>query len=189
MTPLPIGLVLSCRTVYRETVLQLYAQTHFVFNTTKTVSRFLRTTTRDTQACITHIELNHVMYNEPRLTEFRYFKLRSDMAWYLACEEMALRLSGLRVLHVRLTVHDWPIRLVVGERWSLPLLFFGRDGGLDYVAVKLRVGMFAEEKVREAERGLEERIMGPRRWEIREDERLARELTGPVKTRVLRLVI
>ncbi|RMJ20747.1 hypothetical protein PHISP_08383, partial [Aspergillus sp. HF37] len=128
-TPLPLSLILSCRTVYRETILQLYTQTQFILSSTKTAVRFLRTTSPAAQACIGHLELEHEMYNEPRLTEHRVFKLRSDMAWHRVCEDMAAAFSGLRVLHVHLTIWDWPIRLKVGEGWSVPLLFFGRDDG------------------------------------------------------------
>lgn len=160
-------------------------------SSTKTAARFLRTTSREAQGCIRHLELEHEMYNEPRLTEHRVFKLRSDAAWRRVCEDMAGAFSGLRVLHVQLSIWDWPIRLTVGEGWSVPLLFFGREGKgmMDFVAVRLKMSMFGEKRLAEVARGLEERMMDPVKFQIREDERVARELAGPVKTRVLKLVI
>lgn len=187
--PFPMGLIYSCRAIYVETVLQLYLKTQFIFNSTKTVARFLKTTKRYAQASIQHVELNHVMYNEPRLTEFRYYKLRSDMAWYMVCDEMSLYFKSLKVLYATMTVWDWPIRLEVGERWSLPLLFFGRDNGVEYVNVKLDMAMFNEKKLKDASAAMEEKMMNPKTYQIREDAKMARELAGPVKTKVLKLVI
>ncbi|RJE18919.1 hypothetical protein PHISCL_08737 [Aspergillus sclerotialis] len=189
MTPIPIGLIFSCKRIYNETVLQLYWTTQFIFNTTNSMTRFLRTTSKDAQANIRHVELNQIMYNEPRFTEFRYYKLRSDLAWSMACEEMALNFTSLKVLHVDLAILDWPIRLVVGESWSEPLLYFGRGHGLEFANVKLSMTMFNEEKLKAAALAVEKEIMNPVAYQTREDERLARELAGPVRTKILRLII
>lgn len=189
MTPIPMGLIFSCKQIYNETVLQLYWTTQFIFNTTNSMTRFLRITSKDAQANIRHVELNQVMYNEPQVTIFRYYKLRSDLAWSAACEEMALNFTSLNVLHVDLAILDWPIRLVVGESWSEPLLYFGRSQKLEFANVKLSMAMFDETKLKEAALAVEKEIMNPVAYQIREDERLARELEGPVQTKILRLII
>lgn len=191
---LPMALIFTCRSVYSDTILLLYANTQFVFTTTNAMARFMKVTPSDAQAAIRHVEIKHIMYNEPRLTEFRIYKARSDMAFYLACEDMALAFKGLRVLHVDMRIYDWPIRLEIGELWSLPLLFFGRESGtgtqIDEANVRLRMVMFSDEALQIMARGLEERIMGPVRFQIREDERLARELQMlGRKAKVLRLVM
>ncbi|KAF7620158.1 hypothetical protein AFLA_005470 [Aspergillus flavus NRRL3357] len=142
-------------------------------------------------AAIRHVELNHIMYNEPRLTEFRPFKIRSDIAWYNACEEMASACVSLKVLHVRLAIYDWPIRLEIGELWSMPLLLFGHyDGGLDYAGIQLQMRRFQDDKLRTVERALEQTMMKPKMFQIREDERLSKELMGPIKAKkVLKIVV
>ncbi|PLB36677.1 uncharacterized protein BDW47DRAFT_132673 [Aspergillus candidus] len=191
---LPMALIFTCRSIYSDTILLLYANTQFVFTTTNAIARFIKITPADAQASIRHVELRHIMYNEPRLTEFRIYKARSDMAFYLACEDMALAFKSLRVLHVDMRIYDWPIRLEIGELWSLPLLFFGGEGGtgikLDEANIRLRMVMFSDETLRRVARDLEQRMMGPVKFQVREDERLARELhmLGR-KAKVLRLVM
>ncbi|OJJ36822.1 hypothetical protein ASPWEDRAFT_430380 [Aspergillus wentii DTO 134E9] len=185
LLPPPFSLVFTCKSIYCDTLLLLYSKTQFVFHSTRAVTRFLQTTSKDAQASIHHIELNHIMYHEPHLTEFRPFKLRSDIAWYLACEDLSLCLTSLRVLHINQTIWDWPIRLLIGELWSLPLLFFR---GLEYADVKLCMSMFKEDKLKQVAKLLEERIMNAEAYQSREDERLAKELRGPVRANVLKLV-
>ncbi|KAE8145214.1 hypothetical protein BDV25DRAFT_170685 [Aspergillus avenaceus] len=185
-----INLVFSCRTIYCETVLLLYSTTQFVFNSTNTVKRFLKTTTADAQSVVHHVELNHTMYNEPHLMEFREYKIRSDIAWYDACDQMAASFSTLKVLHIKLAINDWPIRLELGELWSMPLLQFAHyDGGLDYTGVQLQMKMFKDEKLRAVSRALEKKIMNPKKFQIREDEEMAWELMKSVKaTKALRVI-
>ncbi|GAB1204615.1 hypothetical protein APSETT445_003271 [Aspergillus pseudonomiae] len=145
----------------------------------------------DHQAAVRHVELSHIMYNEPRLMAFRTFKIRSDIAWYIACDEMASACVSLKVLHVRLAIYDWPIRLKIGEPWSMPLLLFGHyDGGLDYAGVQLQMKRFQDDKLRSVARALEQKMMKPKMFQIREDERLAKELMGPIKAKkILKLVV
>lgn len=124
------------------------------------------------------------MYNEPRLTDFREYKLRSDRAWYMVCDEMSQNFKDLRAVYVDMTVHDWPIHMEIGERWSFPLLLFGEHGHLlDFAQIRLHMPRFSNEKLRSVARSVEERIMKPDSFQIREDEILARKLMGPVKAR------
>ena len=122
---------------------------------------------------------------------FRTFKIRSDIAWYIACDEMASACVSLKVLHVRLAIYDWPIRLKIGEPWSMPLLLFGHyDGGLDYAGVQLQMKRFQDDKLRSVARALEQKMMKPKMFQIREDERLAKELMGPIEAKkILKLVV
>ncbi|KAE8351391.1 hypothetical protein BDV28DRAFT_158797 [Aspergillus coremiiformis] len=190
-TPLLFGLVFTCRTIYCETILLLYSRTQFIFNSTNSIMRFLRTTSTDAQTAVRHVELNHIMYNEPRLTAFRQYKIRSDFAWYNACDELAAACVSLKVLHVKLSIYDWPIRLEIGELWSMPLLLFGHhDGGLDYAGIQLQMKRFGNERLRAVARSLEQKMMKPKMFQIREDERLAKELMGPIKAKkVLKMVV
>ena len=187
---LPLSLIRSCKTIYRETILHLYTNTQFVFSSTRALSRFLHTTSPDAKTCIRHVELNHIMYNEPRLQHHRLFKHRSDLVWYLAVEDLAVSCKGLRVLHVHLRIWDWPIRLEVGERWSWPLLTFERYGNrVDFASVWLEMGRFGNEALRRVAMEVERRVMVPERFRVREEERVAREARGNVKaSRVLKLV-
>lgn len=188
--PLPISLIFSCKAIYHETILHLYANTQFVFNSTRALDRFLHTTSAQTQEVIQHIELNHVMYNEPRLLRFRVFKHRSDLAWYCACEDLAVACKSLKVLHINMKIWDWPIHLELGERWSWPLLVFERFGNkVDFASVSLQMCKFEEEKLKEMSREVEKRLMRSEAWQVREDERMARGINGKVKAnRVLRVV-
>ncbi|OGM42848.1 hypothetical protein ABOM_009442 [Aspergillus bombycis] len=190
-TPFLFGLVFTCRTIYCETVLLLYSTAQFIFSSAKSIMRFLRTTSKDHLAAVHHVELSHIMYNEPRLTAFRTFKIRSDLAWYSACDEMASACVSLKVLHARIAIYDWPIRLEIGELWSMPLLLFGHyDGGLDYAGVQLQMKRFQDDKLRSVARALEQKMMKPKMFQIREDEQLAKELMGPIKARkILKLVV
>lgn len=192
-TPLPLSLILSCKTIYRETILRLYTQTQFVFSTTRTLSRFVHAANPTTLAtAIHHVELNHVMYNEPRLLAFRVFKHRADLAFYLACEDLAIACRGLRVLHVDMRIGDWPVRMALGERWSWPLLTFERYGNLlEWAGVRLRLpGWKGEERVlTDVAREVERRVMRGEAFQGREDERSKREVGGRVRAgKVLRVV-
>ncbi|KAK6821674.1 hypothetical protein RU639_007951 [Aspergillus parasiticus] len=189
-TPFLFGLVFTCRTIYCETVLLLYSTAQFIFNSANSIIRFLRTTSKDSQAAIRHVELNHIMYNEPRLTAFRPFKIRSDVAWYNACDEMASACVSLKVLHARLAIYDWPIRLEIGELWSMPLLLFGHyDDGLDYANIQLQMKRFQDDKLRTVARALEQTMMKPKMFQIPEDERLSKELMGLIKAKkILKIV-
>lgn len=179
----PLALALTCSKLYLETVLYLYSNTHFVFSSPKVINMFLKRTAKVSQAAIRHLELHHIMYNEPALTEHRIYKCLSDMRWYLTCGDMCEAFTSLKTLHLNLAIADWPIRLEVEEKWALPLKFF-RD--LDYADVKLHMGMFKEEKLQKVARKLEEQMMKPEAFQIKNDERIARELMakmGPVKAR------
>ncbi|KAL4781180.1 hypothetical protein BJX76DRAFT_363815 [Aspergillus varians] len=185
---------------YQDTLCLLYACTQFVFPSPKVISRFLEKAPKQAQAAIEHIELHHTMYNEPSLLRFREVKLRSDKSWYLLCERISLTFTALSVVHVDLKVFDAPIELEVGESWSLPILALrgakaraargeGRLGVLRFARVKLKSHRFECEKIRDVERKLERELMDPVAMQIREDERLARELAGVTKaSKVLRLV-
>lgn len=184
LSPLALALVFSCKEIYRETLLFQYSTTQFVFTSSKTIRSFLEKTNPEAQGAIRHLELNHVMYNEPRLTAFRWCKDRSDMAWYLACHGMAYNFASLRELHLNLAVWDWPIRLELGERWALPPLFFGRyHGGLEYADVKLSMGMFKKEKLENVARQLEKAMMTPEAYQRKEDARVAKEKTSQLKAK------
>ncbi|KAL3493111.1 hypothetical protein BJX62DRAFT_90865 [Aspergillus germanicus] len=179
-----------------DTVGLLYSCTQFVFISSKAISRFLDSVSPIAKSAIKHIELLHIMYNEPRLSQFRPIKLRSDQHWFVVCERMADAFTNLSVLHVHMTVFDAPIDLEVGEDWSLPLLAFsgkggrcGNGGGLRFVKVKLGYPHVSEEKIRSVEAELEARLMDPVALQVREDEKLAREMTGHMKaSKVLSLV-
>ncbi|EAW11814.1 uncharacterized protein ACLA_005700 [Aspergillus clavatus NRRL 1] len=187
--PIPFALLLTCRSMYRDTLCLFYARTQFIFNTTRTLARFLKITNQDAQLAVQHVELNHVMYSEPALLHNRWWKAMSDMAWYNACDDLRVYCKSLKVLHVDMSIRDWPIDLIVGELWSLPLLAFARYGPvMDWVDIRLHMPRFQEDKLAEAARELEEKIMKHTAFQIRRDERLARELAGPVKAKVLRLV-
>ncbi|GAD96038.1 predicted protein [Paecilomyces variotii No. 5] len=186
---IPSALVYTCWDVYRETALFLYSNTQFVFRSTKAINLFLKNTPIVAQNAIRHLELNYIGYNEPRLTEFRKFKIRSDMTWYLACSAMAQNFTSLRVLHLHITIWDWPMKLDLKERWAIPLLVFARKGGLEYVDAILRMHMFNNDQLREAARKLEKALMNPRTYQIKDDRRLAMQLQGPVKAgKVLNVV-
>lgn len=186
---IPSALVYTCRDIYRETVLFLYSNTQFVFRSTKAINIFLKNTPIVAQNAIRHLELNYIGYNEPRLTEFRKFKIRSDMTWYLACSAMAQNFTSLRVLHLHITIWDWPMKLDLKERWAIPLLVFARKGGLEYVDAILRMHMFNNDQLQEAARKLEKALMNPKTYQIKDDRRLAMQLQGPAKAgKVLNII-
>ncbi|KAL2843671.1 hypothetical protein BJY01DRAFT_248566 [Aspergillus pseudoustus] len=201
--PPQLALLYTCKQTANDTVGLLYSCTQFVFSSPKAIARFMKHIPAVAKIAITHIELIHNMYNEPRLSEYRPIKLRSDHNWFIMCETMADKFPSLSVLHVNLTVFDAPIKLEVGEGWSLPLLVFsgkagkkengkgkdkGNGGGLRFVRVKLQYPKFPAWEVRHVERELEARLTDPVALQMREDAKLAREMSKPVKaTKVLRL--
>ncbi|KAH1327366.1 hypothetical protein KXV58_005390 [Aspergillus fumigatus] len=160
--PLPIALLITCRSIYRDTLCLFYSRMQFIFNTTRTVMRFLKITSKEAQMAIQHIELNHTMYSEPALLNFRWYKCMSDMSWYNACDDLTVYCKSLRVLHISMNIRDWPI--------------------------SLQMGSFKQDQLEKVAREIEEQIMDPTAFQIREDERLARELAGPIKAKVLRLM-
>jgi hypothetical protein len=144
---------------------------------------FLNRVSEDAQREIRHIELDHTMYYEPELTEHRRYKLVSDVGWYSTCFRMSLAFNGLKSLHLDLDIGDWPIRLETREQWALPYRFFKN---LDYVKVHLttkrfRIGWFGRKfgnpQLWEAARQLEKEMMDETAWQIKEHERIARNLS------------
>lgn len=97
-----------------------------------------------------------------------------------------MRFRGMKVLHVQLRVFDWPIRLEVGERWSVPLGFFRRGGVVEYADVKVKMEMLSEERLGAVGRELERRIMGEGKWVMREQERVRR---SGIKGTIVRLIV
>lgn len=186
-TPLPLSLILTCKTMYQETLLHLYTNTQFAFHNTRALTRFLHTTSTQAQSAIHHIELNHTMY-EPHLLHHRLFKHRSDLAFYLSCEDLAIAATSLRVLHVNMRIWDWPIRLEVGERWSWPLLTFVRYGrALDFAKIRLEMCRFGDEALKTAAGEVEKKIMKAEAIREREEREIAR--AGVVRAgKVLRVV-
>ncbi|KAL3477860.1 hypothetical protein BJX99DRAFT_257030 [Aspergillus californicus] len=190
-----LSIPMVSKQAYGDTICLVYANTQFVFESLKPLSRFLSTTPKQAQAVITHLELGHIMYNEPSLTKFRDIKLRSDRNLYMLCESVANAFDDLSVLHVNLGVYDAPIQLRVGEGWSLPILAFGRrkrqrgEKGLMFARVRLTCFQFPVDKVRRVEREVEKQLMDPIYLQLREDEMMAREMSGPMKAmKVLRVV-
>jgi hypothetical protein len=186
----PLALPLTCSRLYQETMLYLYSNTYFAFSSQKVIKMFLRRTAKASQAAIRYLELNHIMYNEPSLTEHRYFKCLSDMKWYLTCGDVSEAFTSLRELYLDLAIADWPIKLKTEEKWTWPLRFF-KD--LDYAYITLHMGMFPEEKLRIVGRELEKQMMKAEAWQIKDDERIARELTAKMGTprarRVLNIIL
>ncbi|GKZ83636.1 hypothetical protein AnigIFM56816_008731 [Aspergillus niger] len=176
--PVPIGLVFTCRSIYCETLWWLYSTTQFVFTSTKTMNRFFNIIPSEVQPAIRHVEINQEMHSEPSLTEHRIHKVRSDWAFTMACENLVKCCSGLRVLYIYFRIRDWPMNLEIGETWSLPMMAFAEyKGGLDIVNINLDMPRFGLQKLKSMAKTLEKRFMKPRAFQIREDERMARELS------------
>lgn len=189
---LPFGLVFSCKSIYHETLLLLYSRMQFVFNSSNAIKRFLQTVPSDAQTVIRHVEINQLMYSEPSLTRFRHWKELSDRTFIRTSHAMSEALTSLRILHVNYKIRDWPIRLTSDERWAVPLLFFcaGHDGRLEYARITLDNPRIKHDKLEKAAKELERRMTKPEAFQMREDARLARELSGPIKAaKVLRIVL
>ncbi|KAL4794165.1 hypothetical protein BDV19DRAFT_390443 [Aspergillus venezuelensis] len=190
-----LNLPFVCKQSYNDTLCLLYACTQFRFTSPKCISRFLWKTPAPALAAVNHIELKHTMYNEPTLTKFRDIKLRADKGWYELCERISLTLKALEVVHVDMAIHGGPIELEIGESWSQPILALGRGkvksgtgGALRFARVILRSDRFEVQKLFDVGRELERELMSPVAMQIREDERLAREMQGLQEARkVLRL--
>ncbi|KAK2768756.1 hypothetical protein FQN54_000612 [Arachnomyces sp. PD_36] len=155
---LPFGLVLASRQIYKETAFYLYFNTQFVFYSTKALKRFILQSNCACQANITSLEIHRLINGEPRLTFFRYFKLKGDDSWERICRIISWSFPGLKELYFNLKIHDWPIELNLDEDWARPILFFG-EKGVDHAEVNLRMGMFDENKVRAVAEKLERRLM------------------------------
>ncbi|RAK87901.1 hypothetical protein BO79DRAFT_150127 [Aspergillus costaricaensis CBS 115574] len=178
--PVPIALVFTCRSIYCDTLWWLYSTTQFVFTSTKTMNRFFNTIPSEVQPAIRHVEINQEMHSEPSLTEHRIHKVRSDWAFTMACENLVRCCSGLQVLYIYFRIRDWPMSLEIGETWSLPMMAFAEykgKGGLDVVTINLDMPRFGVQKLKNMAKILEKRFMKPKAFQIREDERLARELS------------
>ncbi|KAL4963542.1 uncharacterized protein BDV14DRAFT_201730 [Aspergillus stella-maris] len=189
-TQTQLNLPFVCKQSYNDTLCLLYACTQFKFTSPKCVSRFLWKTPVPALAAVNHIELVHTMYNEPTLTKFRDIKLRADKGWYELCERISLTLKALEVVHVNMAIHSGPIELEVGESWSQPILALGRGkvnggtgGALRFVRVILRSDRVEAQKLFDVGKELERELMNPVAMQIREDERLAREMQGLQKAR------
>ena len=188
LTPFPLALVFSCKDIYHDALCSLYSHTQFVFNSAKSVARFLKLTPPAAQAAVRHVELNYQMYNEPRLVAFRVFKHRCDLAWYSVCKAVADSFTSLHTLHVRMNVRDWPIRLALDERWALPLMAFARKNLL-YADVNLAMVMFSQERLHDTARRIEQAIMHPAAYQAKEASRIAIDIMAHTKAlKSLRLI-
>lgn len=87
------------------------------------------------------------------------------------------------MLHIDICIRDWPIDLEIGEPWSLPLMRFADyKDRLVFVGIRLQTGRANAKELNEVAKALKKRFMKPLLFQLREDERLARELKGAVKT-------
>lgn len=151
-----------------------------MFCSTKVINMFLNRVNEHALSTIRHIELTHVMYHEPALTEHRKYKLISDISWYSTCARMSRAFSSLKSLLLDLTIGDWPIQLKTTEQWALPFQFFKN---LDDVKVNLATVRFKEEKRRKTARQLEKEMMDETAWQIKDDGRIARNLLQSMQDR------
>lgn len=125
---LPLGLVFSCKSIYNETILQLYKYTCFTFDTTKALRRFLQKVSPEAKAVIQHVQLKHTFHNRTHLESNKIWQLKSNAAWKAVCQRMADEFTCLRRLYIEVTVHR-TTRLTVDEPWCEPYLTFcGPDG-------------------------------------------------------------
>lgn len=140
LPPLPLNLMLSCKSMYNDMLLQFYARTQFVFESTKSLRRFLDAVRPEAKAVIRHVELRSMMYNEPQRTADQAWKAKRDAAWLHICERMAEELPSLQVLFLDVTVFSVSKKLQVGEPWSEPYLAFcdRENGGLEWVDATVR---------------------------------------------------
>lgn len=125
---LPLGLVFSCKSIYNETIFQLYKHTCFTFDTTKALRRFLQKVSPEAKAVIQHVQLKHIFHNRTHLGSNKIWQLKSNAAWKAVCQRMADEFTSLRRLYIEVTVPR-TARLTVDEPWCEPYLTFcGPDG-------------------------------------------------------------
>lgn len=116
--------MLSCRSIYTETLLQLYANMKFVFVSSGSAARFLETVTPAAKAAIRHIELRHVTFERFGSPTRQVKTTEGDEAWRMVCERMVREFTSLRTLRIREVVDVNSDFIQVGEAWSTPYFYF-----------------------------------------------------------------
>lgn len=125
----PGALTRTSRQIHAESLPFFYATVFFIFSAPNALLRFVRGGRRGRGALapaklalIRKLHVAHATYGDPDLTRDVMWKERSDARWALAMREAAARLTGLRVLRLRVVVNDRPMVFGMGAWWVRALM-------------------------------------------------------------------
>lgn len=175
----PAHVLQTCRQVRAEAITYLYANTAFSFSSPKVLEKFLNIVPEVGKQAVLQLQLTHATYAEPRLTEMRPWKIRSDKNWTRLCKRMAEEMKSVRCLRLELTICDWPTQLNHAAKWAKPILMLKGEEGLDQVDIVLEHRSFTRQRLHAAARALENEMLtkeARRQRQHEEDLRRTREM-------------
>ncbi|KAJ5577868.1 uncharacterized protein N7459_006832 [Penicillium hispanicum] len=115
MSPPPLGLMLSCKSIYQDTLCYFYANTHFVFTSAKGIHAFLNSINPRAREVIRFVEIDCIEYKMPHRPRHIIWKKKSDEAWLRALTRISDELPFMKVLHLRVTIFSDPLE----EAWGI----------------------------------------------------------------------
>ena len=180
--PTPLGtmknraaLLGSCHQIRAEAMDFIYARATFNFESPKLIDMFLNVAPAQGVRSIRKIELVHSTGGEPQLTAMREWKIRHDLKWQSTCERIAMEMTGLEELKLRLRICDWPTELNQAACWAQPILVLRGAKGLARVQIILAHASFSDRRLCGAARALERAMLSDEaREEHQHQEDLAR---------------
>lgn len=104
-------LLSACKQLRNDVELYLYSRTTFCFSSTKALHRFLNTASKPGLRAIRKVEILHMGYGIPALTEHQQFRDKYYERWSKSCIKVGQELSGLEHLKLEAHMRDWPCDL------------------------------------------------------------------------------
>lgn len=174
----PLGLIKTCRRIYREALPYFYSKTVPCFDNLKTINKFLNIAPSIGLQSMISIDLTIADYGEPRMTRDGEWKRKSDGRWAYTCQRLRGSLPHLENVKIDLTLATWPTTLSMDASWTRPLLMLS-GSGLRLSEVTLDHHMFNETRLNHAGQRISDRMMteeGRSERDLREARRVAREM-------------
>ena len=156
-----------CRTVHDEAIPYLYSRMFNHFESTKCLARFLNGASPQGLAYIRKLEILHIGYGEPQLSNARPYKRAHDAKWLGACEAISEKMTRLQYLRMDIQICDWPTQLNMTASWVRPLMSMKGENGLNQVHIFLRCNGFKDDLLAAFATRLELEMMSPEARRLR----------------------
>jgi hypothetical protein len=145
----PLGLLRSCRKIYRESAPVFYSKTTPCFDSLLPIHKFLHLAPEPGLKHVRSLSLTLSHYGEPELTSDGQWKETYNARWQETCAMLANKLPSLQRLDLDLTLAAWPIQLSSKAEWTRPLRTLSGEG-LHLVLLTLRHNRFESMRLSQA---------------------------------------
>lgn len=158
-SPSTVNLLKTCKQINKEALAFLIGKTTFIFDSSKTLRKFLDFNPAHCRTSITSIEMYKSCYGEVDLTKNTQWKQRADKGWRELCERLGRDLPSLKYLYLDIQIADWPTQLKTDAPWARSLLKIVEKRKIHRVDIDLGHFMFADNRLMMTAESLEDMMM------------------------------